>query len=111
MNSDASRFVLGCVKARKHNGKFRLALGGPADDDEHAAQLWGNATTSALLDELRRDDLFSRFCAKDAGIPGKDYVIDIAGPACPPNDRGLAGMPGPVLRGIAIVLELGTATG
>ncbi len=106
VKSDANRFFLGCVKLRRESGTFRLSPNGPRTADERAAQLQGDATTSELLDELRRDELFARFCTKDAGIPGKDNGVDIEGLACAPDGRVLVGMRGPVLRGIAVVLEL-----
>jgi hypothetical protein len=108
VKSDANRFFLGCVKLHRKDGKARLPPHGPAAHADRAAQLRGDATTSELLDELRCDELFSRFCAKDAVIPGKDNGVDIEGLACTPNERVLVGMRGPVLRGIAVVLELGT---
>jgi uncharacterized protein DUF3616 len=103
---DANRFFLGCVRLRDHGGNLRLAEDGPQPGDARAAQLVGDATTSELLDEIRRDPLFERFCRDGAGIPGKDNGVDFEGLACAPGGRVLVGMRGPVLRGIAIVLEL-----
>ncbi|MCU0734984.1 MAG: DUF3616 domain-containing protein [Methylotetracoccus sp.] len=105
VKSDANRFFLGCVKLHKEGGTFRLSPDGPDAEDDRAAQLVGDATTSELLEEIRRDKLFARFCAKD-GIPGKDNGVDIEGLACAPDGRVLVGMRGPVLRGIAVLLEL-----
>ncbi|AEJ01590.1 hypothetical protein Nit79A3_1780 [Nitrosomonas sp. Is79A3] len=103
---DTNRFFLGCLFLHKNkNNQFRLS---PSADDNNtrAAQLRCDATTSELLDEIRHDTLFTRFCDKNGGIPGKDNGIDIEGLACAPNGRVLVGMRGPVLRGIATVLEL-----
>ncbi|MDO8334287.1 MAG: DUF3616 domain-containing protein [Nitrosomonas sp.] len=106
VNRDANRFFLGCVSLHKNkNNQFRLSPG-ESDNNTRAAQLRCDATTSELLDEIRHDTLFTCFCDKNDGIPGKDNGIDIEGLACAPNGRVLIGMRGPVLRGIAIVLEL-----
>ncbi len=103
---DANRFFLGCVFLHKNkNNQFRLSLS-EGDNNTRAAQIRCDATTSELLDEIRRDTLFTRFCDKNGGIPGKDNGIDIEGLACTLDGRVLVGMRGPVLRGIAIVLEL-----
>jgi hypothetical protein len=106
VKSDANRFFLGCVRLRNEGGKLRLSDNGPQPGDERAAQIVGDATTSELLDEIRHDELFKRFCTPKVGIPGKDNGVDLEGLACVPNGRVLVGMRGPVLRGIAIVLEL-----
>lgn len=106
VNRDANRFFLGCVSLHKNkNNQFRLSPG-ESDNNTRAAQLRCDATTSELLDEIRHDTLFTCFCDKNDGIPGKDNGIDIEGLACAPNARVLIGMRGPVLRGIAIILEL-----
>ena len=103
---DANRFFLGYVILRKNKNKqFRFSLSEDGNNTR-AAQLRCDATTSELLDEIRRDSLFTRFCDKNGGIPGKDNGINIEGLACAPDGRVLLGMRGPVLRGIAIVLEL-----
>ncbi|WP_297324254.1 DUF3616 domain-containing protein [Nitrosomonas sp.] len=103
---DANRFFLGCMFLHKNkNNQFRLSLNEGANNTR-AAQLRCDATTSELLDEIRRDTLFTRFCDQNGGIPGKDNGIDIEGLACVPNGRVLVGMRGPVLRGIATILEL-----
>jgi hypothetical protein len=106
VKSDANRFFLGCVRLRDVGGKLQLPADGPTPTDERAAQLVGDETTNELLDEIRGDELFKRFCMAGAAIPGKDNGVDIEGLACAPGGRVLVGMRGPVLRGIAIVLEL-----
>lgn len=104
---DGNRYFLGCVKlASNEEGKFRLSPKGPNTGKDRAAQLRGDATSSELLDELRKDELFARFCATQGGIPGKDNGLDIEGLACAPGGRLLVGLRGPVLRGISVVLEL-----
>ncbi|SEQ58865.1 Protein of unknown function [Nitrosomonas ureae] len=90
---------------KNKNNQFRLSLS-EGDNNTRAAQIRCDATTSELLDEIRRDTLFTRFCDKNGGIPGKDNGIDIEGLACTLDGRVLVGMRGPVLRGIAIILEL-----
>ena len=103
---DANRFFLGCVALQKNkSSKFRLSPTGP-DINTRAAQLKCDATTSDLMDEIRRDSLFTRFCTSHGGVPGKDNGLDIEGLACAPDGRVLIGMRGPVLRGIATILEL-----
>ena len=103
---DANRFFLGCVFLHKNkNNQFRLSPR-QGDNNTRAAQLRCDATTSELLDEIRRDKLLVRFCNKNGGIPGKDNGIDIEGLACARDGRVLVGMRGPVLRGISIILEL-----
>ena len=103
---DANRFFLGCVFLHKNkNNQFRLSPR-EGDNNTRAAQLRCDATTSELLDEIRRDKLLVRFCDKNGGIPGKDNGIDIEGLACARDGRVLVGMRGPVLRGISIILEL-----
>jgi len=106
VKSDANRCFLGCVRLRDEGGKLQLSADGPKPSDERAAQLVGDETTNELLDEIRGDELFKRFCTAGAAIPGKDNGVDIEGLACAPGGRVLVGMRGPVLRGIAIVLEL-----
>ena len=106
VKSDANRCFLGCVRLRDEGGKLQLSADGPKPGDERAAQLVGDETTNELLDDIRGDELFKRFCTAGAAIPGKDNGVDIEGLACAPGGRVLVGMRGPVLRGIAIVLEL-----
>ena len=106
VKSDANRCFLGCVRLRDVGGKLQLSADGPKPGDERGAQLVGDETTSELLDDIRGDELFKRFCMAGAAIPGKDNGVDIEGLACAPGGRVLVGMRGPVLRGIAIVLEL-----
>jgi hypothetical protein len=105
VKSDANRCFLGCVRLDE-GGKLQLSADGPKPSDERAAQLVGDETTNELLDEIRGDELFKRFCTAGGAIPGKDNGVDIEGLACAPGGRVLVGMRGPVLRGIAIVLEL-----
>ena len=106
VKSDANRCFLGCVRLRDEGGKLQLSADGPKPSDERAAQFVGDETTNELLDEIRGDELFKRFCMAGAAIPGKDNGVDIEGLACAPGGRVLVGMRGPVLRGIATVLEL-----
>ena len=106
VKSDANRFFLGCVRLRNEGGKLQLSADGPQPGDERAVQLVGDETTNELLDDIRSDELFRRFCMAHAGIPGKDNGVDIEGLACAPGGRVLVGMRGPVLRGVAVVLEL-----
>lgn len=103
---DANRYFLGCVTLHYDGGdEFRLSKKG-SNPEIRAAQLECTAITSELMDEIRRDSLFARYCAGDTGIPGKDNGVDIEGLACTPEGRVLIGLRGPVLRGIATILEL-----
>lgn len=113
VDSDANRFFLGYVKLKQDKNKNLRFPDKPKDHDKkdkkgkkYSAQLECNATSSELLDEISRDPLFARFCLRRDGVPGKDNGVDIEGLACGPKDRVLVGMRGPVLRGIAVILEL-----
>ncbi len=115
VNSDANRFFLGYVKLKQDKDKKlrfpqKEKNGDKKDTDaprkKHSAQLECSATSSELLDEISRDPLFARFCLRRDGVPGKDNGVDIEGLACAPKGRVLIGMRGPVLRGIAVILEL-----
>lgn len=115
VNSDANRFFLGYVKLKQDKDKKlrfpqKEKNGDKKDTDatrkKYSAQLECSATSSELLDEISRDPLFSRFCLRRDGVPGKDNGVDIEGLACAPKGRVLIGMRGPVLRGIAVILEL-----
>ncbi len=102
VKSDANRFFLGCIPIGGSEQKPRIAEDGPSESEARAAQLRGSDQTSDLLDAIRRDELFARF----QDIPGKDNGIDIEGLACAPRGRLLVGLRAPVLRGIAVVLEI-----
>jgi hypothetical protein len=80
-----------------------------AHQDRRAAYLERSDRGNLLIDALCRDDLFAPFFpAASTGqkpIPGKDNGFDIEGLAiC--RDRLLVGLRGPVLRGMAILLEI-----
>jgi hypothetical protein len=98
--------LLGYLPLGGDDGKPRIAVDGPKPGEARAAQLRGNASTSDLLTALAADPLFARFCVADSAIPGKDNGVDIEGLACAPGGRLLVGLRGPVLRGIAVVLEV-----
>ncbi|HYR91233.1 MAG TPA: DUF3616 domain-containing protein [Terriglobia bacterium] len=108
VKADANRFILASLPVGGTAEKPRIAEDGPKPGEALASQLQGSDSTSALLDAMRRDkdDLFQRFCAPAAGIPGKDNGVDIEGLACAPQGRLLIGLRGPVLRGIAVILEV-----
>jgi hypothetical protein len=76
-----------------------------------AAYLERGDRGNQLLDVLCRDELFAPFFPDPAtgqkAIPGKDNGLDIEGLAIY-RDRLLIGLRGPVLRGIAILLEIET---
>lgn len=103
---DDNRQLLGYLPLGKDEEKPRIAVDGPEPDKARAAQLRGNATTSDLLAAIAGDPLFARFCGAGSAIPGKDNGVDIEGLACVPGGRLLVGLRGPVLRGIAVVLEV-----
>jgi Protein of unknown function (DUF3616) len=103
---DDNRQLLGYLPLGKDEEKPRIAVDGPKPGEARAAQLHGNASTSDLLTALAGDPLFSRFCGAGSAIPGKDNGVDIEGLACAPGGRLLVGLRGPVLRGIAVVLEV-----
>lgn len=63
--------------------------------------MWGNAESSELIEELRKDDHLRKFL----DIPGKDNGFDIEGLAVTGN-LVFIGLRGPVLRGWAVILEL-----
>ncbi|MER0204860.1 MAG: DUF3616 domain-containing protein [Nitrosomonas sp.] len=103
---DANRYFLGCVTLQNDDDdEFRFSRKG-SKTEIRAAQLACTAATSELMDEIRRDSLFARYCAHSAGIPGKDNGVDIEGLACALGGRVLIGLRGPVLRGIATILEI-----
>jgi hypothetical protein len=106
VEADANRFILASLPVGGTVEKPRIAEDGPKSGETRASQLQGTDSTSDLLDGLRRDKLFQRFCAPAAGIPGKDNGVDIEGLACAPAGRLLIGLRGPVLRGIAVILEV-----
>lgn len=106
VKSDANRYFLGYMALCRHDrDEFRLSKKG-SSTEVRAAQIECTETTSELMDEIRRDSLFARYCASDAGVPGKDNGVDIEGLACTPEGRVLIGLRGPVLRGIATILEI-----
>lgn len=103
---DDNRQLLGYLPLSGEQGKPRIAVDGPKPREARAGQLRAKATTSDLLTGLAADPLFARFCGAGAAIPGKDNGVDIEGLACGPGGRLLVGLRGPVLRGIAVVLEV-----
>lgn len=102
VSPDGNRFFLGCVPLRREvDGQWGLAT-----DGSRAAQIDPSETANPLLAALRGDRLFGRFLQEDRTIPGKDNGLDIEGLACAPHGRLLVGLRGPVLRGVATILEV-----
>jgi hypothetical protein len=103
---DDNRQLIGYLPLGGDGGKPRIGVDGPKPGEARAAQLRADASTSDLLTAFAADPLFTRFCAAGAAIPGKDNGVDIEGLACAPGGRLLVGLRGPVLRGIAVLLEV-----
>jgi hypothetical protein len=103
---DENRQLLGYLPLGGDGEKPRIAVDGPKPGEARAAQLRGDGSTSDLVTALASDPLVMRFCAAGSAIPGKDNGVDIEGLACAPKGRLLVGLRGPVLRGIAMVLEV-----
>lgn len=74
-----------------------------------AACLERNEDGNTLISALKKDDYFSPFLAElsmnHPAMPGKDNGFDIEGLAIK-DDQILLGLRGPVLRGVAVILEL-----
>lgn len=66
----------------------------------------GPRVVAGLLTELADEIALDRHLGAFAGIPGKDNGVDVEGLAVA-GDRVFVGLRGPVLRGWAVVLELG----
>jgi hypothetical protein len=106
VEAEGNRFTLARVPIAANAEPVR-ALGGLT-----AARLQGDSKRNVLTDALREDDHLGRFVPRVlqdgsvAGIPSKDNGFDIEGLAVSGN-RVFVGLRGPVLRGWAVVLELG----
>ena len=75
--------------------------GATGDGTRHAARLRGGRKRSVLTRALRRDE----HLASSLGMPSKENGLDVEGLAAV-GKRLLLGLRGPVLRGIAVVLEV-----
>jgi hypothetical protein len=98
IGSDANRHVLGRVPldaAREPVATFGAL---------RSARLEGDANGDLLLNALRADKLIGPFCS----IPSKENGLDVEGLAVS-GDRVWAGLRGPVLRGLAVVVEFKVA--
>jgi hypothetical protein len=78
-------------------------------NDLTAAYLEKNEDGNVLMSALKTDEYFAPFLAEESvnhpAMPGKDNGFDIEGLAVQ-DGRLLVGLRGPVLRGIAVMLEL-----
>ncbi|MGF1493533.1 MAG: DUF3616 domain-containing protein [Microcoleaceae cyanobacterium] len=72
-------------------------------DQRTAAYLKRTEVNDVLIEALQNDPCLAPFL--QAGIPGKDNGLDIEGIAVK-DGKILLGLRGPVLRGVAIILEL-----
>jgi hypothetical protein len=78
-------------------------------NDLRTACLEKNEDGNVLISALKKDDYFAPFLAEltmnHPALPGKDNGFDIEGLAIK-GDQILLGLRGPVLRGVAVILEL-----
>jgi hypothetical protein len=104
---DSNRLLLGRLPlARNPHGHVRLAPAPAVSMEGRAAQLDPDSAANPLMRALRRDPLLERFLVEEREIAGKDNGLDLEGLETASGGRVLVGLRGPVLRGIAIVLEL-----
>jgi len=106
LKPDGNRFFLGFLPLREKNGNWRLDDAGKEHQGRRAKMLDCDATRSALLDEMRKDKLFEPFVGAKQPVPGKDNGVDFEGITVAPGGQVLVGLRGPVLRGLAVFLEL-----
>lgn len=111
VEAEANRYTLARIPlARAEEGgdyelaKFQQHYGG-ARASLSAAQLPARKDGNALTDALRDDEHLGAFLA----LPGKDNGFDIEGLAVA-GERVFLGLRGPVLRGWAVILEIGVET-
>ena len=104
IKSDGNRYLLARLPVQVDGERSELLKRSEYAKDFFAAQLPCTDVTSDLLNELRDDPLLSRFI--DAELPGKENGFDIEGLAHIDGGRLLVGLRGPVLRGMAVVLEI-----
>jgi hypothetical protein len=107
VSADGNRFLLGRIPLRVEAGRSEAVRCGAYTGQHFGARLDCTAFSSELLDALRTDPLFGRFLLPGQELPGKDNGLDFEGLAFNgESGRLLVGMRGPVLRGMAVVLEL-----
>ncbi len=105
IEADGNRFLLGRIPLKVIDGRSQWVTRDEESADHFAARLNCSDTSSVLLDALRDDPLLGPIVA--AAIPGKDNGLDFEGLAWDLQARRLlVGLRGPVLRGMAIILEL-----
>lgn len=105
IEADGNRFLLGRIPLRVIDGKSQRLARHEESADHFAARLDCTDTSSALLDALRDDPILGPIVA--SAMPGKDNGVDIEGLAWDVQaKRLLAGLRGPVLRGMTVILEL-----
>jgi hypothetical protein len=107
ISADGNRFLLGRVPIRPKGMTSEALRRGAYTERHFGARLECSLISSELLDALRSDPLFGRLLLPGHELPGKDNGLDIEGIAWEPKgSRLLVGLRGPVLRGMAVVLEL-----
>ena len=114
VEADGNRYLLGRLPLDERGDLLNLAA---ATTKHCAARLPCDLFGSALLKELRKDKLLARYLpatrekSKERNLPGKDNGLDIEGLAVVGPDHLLIGLRGPVLRGLALALEVRLACG
>ena len=102
VSGDGNRYLLARIPVVKKEGTFVLAKSHRREARQWtAAQLAGNDQSDELTKALREDEHLGPFMA----IPGKDNGFDIEGLDIV-GRRLFIGLRGPVLRGLAVILEV-----
>nr|WP_183168082.1 DUF3616 domain-containing protein [Azomonas macrocytogenes] len=103
VSHDGNRYLLARIPLLASEGTYELAKSGIHDGRKlHAALLESNKKGNELTKLLQNDKHLGPFLA----IPGKDNGFDIEGLAVV-GERIFLGLRGPVLRGWAVILEIG----
>lgn len=104
---DPNRLLLGCIPLKRMaDDQWRIAEAGPEAGESRAAQLEPDVGLNPLLVALRSDKLLSRYLTVDSELAGKDNGLDFEGLVSVSKNRLLIGLRGPVLRGVAMILEV-----
>ncbi len=108
ISADGNRFLLGRLPLKVDaKERSRVIQRGAYAPDRFGARLPGTERTSELLDALHDDPILKQFLMAGRELPGKDNGVDIEGLAWDAKEKRLiVGLRGPVLRGMAMLLEL-----
>ena len=108
VTADGNRYLLGRLPMRTDaRGKSGMVPHQKQSKAHFRARLDCTQRSSDLLKALRGDPLLEPFLSKKRPLPGKDNGLDFEGLAWDgKGGRLIVGLRGPVLRGMAILLEI-----